>query len=299
MSEPVQRSVDAMAFDRINGGDLQPIIFIHGLWLLPSSWDPWIELFESKGYACIAPSWPGDLPSVDEANAALDRPSETLEEIVEVFVEIAGKLRRKPVLIGHSFGGLIAQLVADRGLAGATVAIAPAAFRGVLPLPFSALRSAAPVLHNPANRHHVVPLSLDQFQYAFGNALDVDEARALYERLAVPAPGGPLFEAAFANLNPWTDDKLDPERSSRGPLLLLAGEQDHVVPKVVVDAEYAIQRRNPSSTECRTVRGRGHSLVIDSGWRDVAEIVAEFITRSVAHAPVGVNGGPGAVSVDT
>lgn len=265
--------------DRINRSGRQPVLFIHGLWLLPSSWSRWASVFEDAGFETYAPAWPGDDITAEAARADLGRPSETLEAVVGHLAHLIGTLHRKPFLVGHSFGGLIAQLLADRGLSAATVAISPPAFRGILPLPISALRSASPVLRNPANRHHVVPLTLEQFHYSFGNALSETEARQLYEEFVVPAPGGPLFEAAFANINPWTDDRLDPTRADRGPLLLLAGENDHVVPPNIVEAEYAHQRRNRNPTELRVVPGRGHSLTIDDGWKDVANAAVEFLLR--------------------
>lgn len=275
--QPAERALAAI--DRLNRSGRQPVLFIHGLWLLPSSWARWFARFEQKGFSTFAPSWPGDGTGVKEARADLGRRSETLEEVVDGIGRVALALERKPVLIGHSFGGLIAQLLADRGLSVATVAISPPAFRGVLSLPISALRSASPVLRNPGNRNRVVPLTFEQFRYAFANALGEEEAREVYEDFVVPAPARPLFEAAFANINPWTDDRLDTRNASRGPLLLIAGEQDHVVPPAVVEAEYALQRRNPAMTELRIVEGRGHSLVVDRGWEAIADIALEFLSR--------------------
>lgn len=267
------------AIEQLNGADGQPVLFIHGLWLEPSSWDQWISLFEGQDYLCAAPCWPRDEPDVATARAAATDVSETLSEVVNHFDQIARNLNKRPILVGHSFGGLIAQLLANRGLAAATIAIAPAAFRGVLPLPLSAVRSASPVLLNPANRHHRVTLTFDQFRYAFANALEVAEARELYEQYAVPAPGGPLFEAALANLNPWTQDRLDPLSPSRRPLLLIAGENDHTVPPAVVEAEYKLQRQNSAPTEYRLVPRRGHALVIDHGWKEVADLALSFAER--------------------
>jgi pimeloyl-ACP methyl ester carboxylesterase len=264
---------------RINATGAQPVLFLHGLWLHPSSWKRWSMLFEAEGYGCLAPRWPHDEETVEVARAGNGSESEALAGLVNSLENLVRQLRRKPVLIGHSFGGLIAQLITARGVASCTVAIAPAAFRGVLPLPLSALRSASPVLRNARNRHREVSLSVEEFRYAFGNAVSEDEARRLYEQFAVPAPGGPLFEAAFANLNPWTADQLDPKSSARGPLLLMAGEQDHTVPPVVVEAEYRLQQRNPAPTEYILVPGRGHALVIDDGWKDVAKLALAFCRR--------------------
>lgn len=267
------------AIQRMNQGDHQAVLFIHGLWLDPSSWDRWVSLFEQQNYLCAAPSWPRDEPDVATARTAATDVSETLSEVVDHFDNIARSLNKRPIVIGHSFGGLIAQLLANRGLAAATIAIAPAAFRGVLPLPLSAVRSASPVLLNPANRHHRVALTFDQFRYAFANAVEDSEARELYQKFAVPAPGGPLFEAALANLNPWTQDRLDPLSPTRGPLLLIAGENDHTVPPAVVEAEYRLQKENAAATEYRLVPRRGHALVIDDCWDEVAGLALSFANR--------------------
>jgi non-heme chloroperoxidase len=182
-------------------------------------------------------------------------------------------------VIGHSFGGLLAQIIAGRGLSVATVAIDGAPFRGVLPLPISALRSSAPVLTNPTNRHKAVPLTYEQFRYAFANAVSEDEAKQLYDAYAVPAPGAPLFQAATANLNPWTEAKVDTENPARGPLLIISGELDHTVPRSISDAAYKLQLKNPGVTEFAEIPGRGHALTIDSGWLEVAQTSLAFVER--------------------
>jgi pimeloyl-ACP methyl ester carboxylesterase len=161
------------------------------------------------------------------------------------------------------------------------VAIDPAPFRGVLPLPISALRSASPVLRNPANRHRAVPLTFEQFHYGFANTLDDDEAKALYEKYAVPGSGEPIFQAAAANLNPWTEAKVDSKNPDRGPLLIISGELDHTVPWAIANASYKREKRNPNVTEIIEMKGRGHSLTIDNGWRDVADTALEFVKRYV------------------
>ena len=163
-------------------------------------------------------------------------------------------------MIGHSFGGLLAQILAGRGLSAASVAIDPAPFRGVLPLPISALQSAVPVLGNPANRHRAVPLTYEQFRYAFANAVSEDEAKELYDTFAVPASGAPLFQAATANLNPWTEAKVDHKNPERGPLLIISGEKDHTVPWAIANASYKKQKKNKGVTEIVEMQGRGHAL---------------------------------------
>jgi pimeloyl-ACP methyl ester carboxylesterase len=267
--------------DKVNATGRIPAVFVHGLWLLPSSWDRWAEVFDAAGYAALAPGWPDDPETVAEANANPDTfANKTVGDVADHFAGVIGKLDRKPVVIGHSFGGLLAQILAGRGLSTATVAIDPAPFRGVLPLPVSALRSASPVLTNPANRHRAVPLTYEQFRYAFANAVDEDEARQLYDAFAVPAPGAPLFQAATANFNPWTEVKVDHKNPERGPLLIISGEKDHTVPWAIANASFKKQKKNKEAvTEIVEMSGRGHALTIDSGWREVADTSLEFVRR--------------------
>jgi non-heme chloroperoxidase len=267
--------------DRVNATGRIPAVFVHGLWLLPSSWDRWATVFDEAGYAALAPGWPDDPETVAEANANPDTfANKTVGDVADHFSEVIGKLDRKPVVIGHSFGGLLAQILAGRGLSAATVAIDPAPFRGVLPLPVSALRSASPVLTNPANRHRAVPLTYEQFRYAFANAVDEEEARQLYDAFAVPAPGAPLFQAATANFNPWTEVKVDHKNPERGPLLIISGEKDHTVPWAIANSSYKKQKKNKEAvTEIVEMSGRGHALTIDSGWREVADKALEFVRR--------------------
>jgi non-heme chloroperoxidase len=266
-----------------------PVVFIHGLWLLAGSWERWIELFAGAGYAAIAPGWPDDPQTVHEANASpASFAGKTIGQVAEHFAEVIGGLARRPAVIGHSFGGLLAQITAGRGLSGATVAVDPAPFRGVLPLPFSALRAASPVLSNPANRGRAVALTYEQFRYAFANAVEEQEARQLYETFAVPAPGAPLFQAAMANVNPWTEAKVDTRSPGRGPLLVISGEKDHTVPWAIANASYKRQARNQGVTEIAEMPGRGHALTIDSGWREVADTALSFVQRFLpAQAVVG------------
>ncbi len=267
---------------RANATERQPVVFIHGLWLLPSSWDRWATVFEEAGYTALTPGWPDDPETVDEATAKPEVfAHKTVGQVADHFDEIIRGLEKKPAIIGHSFGGLLAQILAGRGLASATVAIDPAQFRGVLPLPISALKSAWPVLDNPANRNRAIPLTFDQFRYAFANAVSEEEAKQLYATFAVPASGAPLFQAATANLNPWTEAKVDTENPDRGPLLIISGEKDHTVPPAVVNAEFELQLHNKGETTTVQIPNRGHSLTIDSGWRTVADSALAFIQRFV------------------
>jgi pimeloyl-ACP methyl ester carboxylesterase len=268
--------------ERANTSGLTPVAFVHGLWLLPHSWDRWATVFAEAGYAPVQPGWPGDPETVEEAKAHPEVfAHKSVGQIADHNAEVIGRLKTKPAVIGHSFGGLIAQILAGRGLSAATVAIDPAPFRGVLPLPLSALKSAAPVLGNPANRNRAVPLTYDQFRYAFANVVSEDEAKQLHETFAVPGSGVPLFQAAAANLNPWTEAKVDTRNPDRGPLLIIDGDKDHTVPWAIANATYKRQQRNPGVTEILKMSDRGHSLVIDSGWREVADTALGFVRRFV------------------
>ena len=268
--------------DHANGTDRTPVVFIHGLWLLPSSWDRWAAAFEEAGYAALTPGWPDDPNTVGEAKAHPEVfAHKTVGQVADHYAEVIGQLKKKPAVIGHSFGGLLTQIIAGRGLSAASVAIDPAPFRGVLPLPFSALKSASPVLGNPANRNRAVPLTYEQFRFAFANAVSEDEAKELYETFSVPASGVPLFQAATANLNPWTEAKVDSKNPDRGPLLIVSGERDHVVPWAIANASYKRQKRNEGVTEIVEIPNRGHALTIDSGWREVADKALAFVRRFV------------------
>jgi pimeloyl-ACP methyl ester carboxylesterase len=273
---------EAQQTEQANASGRTPVVFIHGLWLLPSSWDNWARFFEEAGYAALTPSWPDDPETVEEARANPDvLAGKTLKQVGDHTAEVIGKLDKKPAVMGHSTGGLLAQLIADRGLSAATVAIDPGPFRGVLPLPYAALKSASPVLRNPLNRGRAVTLTLDQFKYGWATGVSDEEAKQLYDTYHVAAPGVALMQMANANINPFTEAKLDPKNPNRGPLLILDGEKDHTVPWAIANASYKRQSRNASVTEIKQMPGRGHSLTIDSGWREVAETALEFVKRFV------------------
>jgi non-heme chloroperoxidase len=273
---------DSAEIDEANRSGRTPIVFVHGLWLLPNSWARWESLFQEAGYATLAPGWPDDPQTVTDAKAHPEVfAGKSIGEVADHLQSVIEKLASKPIVIGHSFGALLTQILAGRGVAIASVAIAPAPFRGVLPLPFSALRSASPVLRNPLNRNRAIPLTFDQFRYAFANAVGEEEARALYDEFSVAAPGEPLFQAAVANLNPWTEAKVDTKNPDRGPLLIIAGELDHTVPWSIANASYNEQKDNPGVTEIVKIPRRGHSLTIDAGWRDVAGAAMAFAQRFV------------------
>jgi pimeloyl-ACP methyl ester carboxylesterase len=269
--------------ERANETGRQPVVFVHGLWLLPSSWERWARLYEEAGYTALTPGWPDDPETVAEANAHPEvMAHKTIGQVADHFATIIAGLKKKPAVIGHSFGGLLAQILAGRGLSAVTVAIDPAPFRGVLPLPLSALKSAWPVLGNPANRNRAVPLTYEQFRYAFANVVDEKEAKDLYATYAVPAAGTPLFQAAAANLNPWTEAKVDTDNDARGPLLVMSGQKDHTVPWSIANASFKQQQKNKGVTEIIEVPNRGHSLTIDAGWREVADTALAFVKRFAA-----------------
>jgi non-heme chloroperoxidase len=266
--------------ERANSSGGTPVVFIHGLWLLPSSWERWGKVFEDAGYAVLTPGWPDDPPTVEEARANPDVfAGKGIRQIVDHHLEVIGELNRKPAVVGHSFGGLFTQIIAGRGKSAVSVAIDPAPFRGILALPISTLRSAMPVLRNPLNRGKAIALTLDQFRYGWVNALDEDEGKQLYETFHVAGPAAPLFEGANANLNPWSDAKVDTRSGDRGPLLIISGEEDHTVPWALSNGAYKKQQNNGDATEIEQIPGRGHSLTIDNGWREVADTALAFVQR--------------------
>src|SRR5579859_5961374 len=236
--------------DRANTEGKQPVVFVHGLWLLSSSWDRWRALFEEQGYTTLAPGRPDDPDTVEEAKHDPEVfAHKRIKQVSDHYVDAIGQLKTKPAVIGHSFGGLIAQMVAGEGVAAVTVAIDPAPFRGVLPLPLSALKSSSAVLSNPLNYTRAVALTYEQFRFAFANAVEESEAHQLYETFSVPGSGVPLFQAATANLNPWTEDQVDTRNPDRGPMLILGGESDNTVPPSIVRAAYKQQEKNAGVTQ--------------------------------------------------
>jgi len=266
--------------ERANASTATPVVFIHGLWVLPSSWDRFAAVFEEAGYIALTPSWPDDPETVEIARAEPEvLANKTLEQIAHHTTEIIDALDKKPALIGHSTGGLLAEMLAGRGLSSATVAIDPGVFRGVLPLPLPALRSSGRFLVNPLNRHRAITLTFDQFKYSWANNLDEQEAKDLYDTFHVAGSGISLAQMGNANLNPWTEAKVDTLNPDRGPVLIIEGENDHTVPWAIAEAAFKRQQRNPGVTEIVKMPNRGHSLTIDHGWREVAETALTFVKR--------------------
>jgi non-heme chloroperoxidase len=257
-----------------------PVVFVHGLWLLASSWDQWRPMFEAAGFATLAVDWPDDTATVAEGRSHPELfAGKSVGAITNHIADVIGGLTVKPAIVGHSFGGLITQKLAGRGLASVCVPIDPGPFRGVLPLPLSALKVASAVIANPANRKRSVMLTYEQFRYGFANAVNENEAHRLYEEFPVPGSGIPLFQAAFANLNPASEASVDTKSPSRGPMKIISGEKDHTVPWAIANASFKRQRRNEAVTEIEEIKNRGHSLTIDSGWQEVADVALTFVRR--------------------
>jgi pimeloyl-ACP methyl ester carboxylesterase len=266
--------------ERANATTATPVVFIHGLWLLPSSWDRWAALFEEAGYVALTPDWPDDPETVEGARAEPEvLANKTLKQVADHTTQIITALDRTPVVMGHSTGGLLAEMLAGQGLSAVTVAIDPGIFRGVLPLPLSTLRGVGPILVNPRNRRRAITFTFDEFRYGWTNALDEEEAMELYDEFHVAGSGIALAQMGNANLNPWTEAKVDTKNPDRGPLLIIEGEKDHTVPWAIAHAAYKRQKRNPGVTEIVKVPNRGHSLTIDHGWREVAETALAFVRR--------------------
>lgn len=262
-----------------------PVLFIHGLWLHASSWGPWLDLFRSAGYEPVAPGWPGEASSVEEARGHPERVANRgLDEVVAHFRAIADELPAVPIIIGHSFGGLIAEKLIGEGVGRAAVAIDPAQIKGVLPLPLAQLRAGLPALGNPLNISRAVSLTRSEFRFGFGNALPEEESDALFERWSIPSPARGLFEVAFANFTFHAASKVNTQNDTRGPLLLISGTADHTVPDVTTRAAFRMYRHSLSVTEFKQFEGRGHSLTIDHGWREVAESVLGWLGEKGLNA---------------
>jgi pimeloyl-ACP methyl ester carboxylesterase len=293
ISERESREIQAA-----NASGRIPVVFIHGLWLLPSSWASWADFFSQAGYAPLTPDWPDDPETVEQARANPDvLAGKTLEQVADHTTAIITALDREPVVIGHSTGGLLAQMLAGRGLAAVTVAIDPGVFRGVLPLPPSVLKGVGPFLINPLTRGRAITLTFSQFTYGWANALGEKEARELYDTFHVAGSGISLAQMGNANLNPRTEAKVNTKDPDRGPLLIIDGEKDHTVPWAIANAAYRRQKRNLAVTEIVKIPNRGHSLTIDHGWREVAQTALDFVSRFASPGSMpGHSAGPAPAS---
>ena len=264
--------------------ETKPVVFIHGLWLHATSWSSWLDVFNEAGYEPVAPGWPNEASTVAEAR---ERPDDVanigIDDVTSHMQQVIEQLGGNPVIVGHSFGGLIAEKLLGEGLGAAAVAIDPAQIKGVLPLPLAQLRSGLPALGNPANRHKAISLTSKEFRFGFGNALSEEESDALYERWTIPSPARPLFEAAAANFSLHSPAAVNTKNESRGPLLLISGTKDHTVPDKVTRSTLKQYRDSAAVTELKQFEGRGHSLTIDSGWKDVANAVLEWLQAEGAN----------------
>ncbi len=257
-----------------------PVVFIHGLWIHASAWQPWVDLYRAAGYAPIAPGWPGDAPTAEQvrANPAAVA-NQGLDEITDAYAEVIAGLGAAPIVVGHSFGGLVAQKLLAGGAAAAAVAIDPGQIKGVKPLPFAQIRSGLPVLSRPGNKTKAVSLTKGQFRYGFGNTLSAQESDELFDAWAIPGPGKPLFEASAANFSKSSPAAVDTRKRDRGPLLIIGGGRDHTVPEVVAKAAHALYAGSGAVTDYRAFPDRGHSLVFDHGWHEVADYTLTWLNR--------------------
>jgi pimeloyl-ACP methyl ester carboxylesterase len=258
--------------------DGRPVVFIHGLWLHASSWQPWVEAFRQAGYDPVAPGWPHEADTVAGAREAPEAVAGLgIDDVTDHMAALIDGLPVAPVIVGHSFGGLIAEKLLGQGKGAAAVAIDPAQIKGVLPLPLAQLRAGLPALGNPANRTKAVSLTEREFRFGFGNALSQEESDLLYEQWTIPSPARPLFQAAAANFSMHSEAAVDTHNDTRGPLLLISGLEDHTVPDVVTRSTLKQYRNSTAVTELEKFEGRGHSLTIDNGWRDVADAVLAWL----------------------
>lgn len=269
--------------EEANASGRRTVLLVHGLWAIAPGWEPWRQYLTDRGFATVALEWPGEPATVKEA---LARPEALagvgVTDVTDHATEVIAALERAPGLIGHSFGGLVTHKLAGMGLAAATVGVSPAPFRGVFGLRWSVVRGGAPVLTNPANLSRAVRLSYPQFRYSWANAVDGHEARQLWETQHVACPGKPLFEAVAGQLAPVRAATADWRHPDRGPMLLIGSATDRLVPLGVVRGEYAKQQRNPHPTALVEVPNRGHSLTIDHGWPEIAQLAADYLDK---HLP--------------
>ncbi|MEI7056321.1 alpha/beta hydrolase [Nocardioides sp. CCNWLW239] len=284
---PTVTSAELRAVEAANRSGRPVVVLVHGMFLHASSWREWQTLFEGAGYATVAPGWPGEADSVAATRAAGGSTRrQDLRAVLAHHRDLIGRLDRPPALVGHCAGGWVVQRLASEGLASVTVAMEPTPFRGVLPISMSTVRSALPVVARPRHYRRPTSLTFEQFRYSWGNSVDVDEARDLYDRHHVPAPGAPLFQAAVANLSPWSTTRIDTRAADRGPLLFIAGAEDRQATWPMTHAAYRRHRRNPHPTEIVEMPHRGHTMPVDHGWSEAALLALSFIERHIPSPPV-------------
>lgn len=255
------------------------IVFIHGLWMHTSSWQQWMDYFNEQGYETLNPAWPGDSASVAECRSSPEAiANRGVSEIVDSYAKIIAALPELPIVIGHSFGGLIAQILLGQNLASGCIALNPAPVKGVWQLPFSVLKASFPVLGNPFNFKKANSLTFKQFCYGFANAIPEKEARELYDLWTIPAPCKPLFQAATASFS-GSETKVNTENTKRGPLLITGGEKDNQAPPILGKA--SLKKYNPSViSDFKLFEGRGHSIAIDNGWKEIAEYSLTWLKKN-------------------
>lgn len=274
-----------MTTETRNPAAAHPIVLIHGLWMTSLSWEKWIERYSDRGYRVIARSWPGMDVDIEELRRDPSRIAALgVTDIVVHYERIVRELDRPPILIGHSFGGLIVQQLLDRGLGAAGVAIDPAPVRGIFKLPLSTLRVGFTALRNPANRHKAVPLTPKQFHYAFTNTLTEEQSAAVYQRYQVPGPDRVLFQASFANFNPRAATRVDFRNDDRAPLLLIAGGKDHVAPASLTKSNAKLYRKSKAITDFKEFPDRSHYTIGERGWEEVADYALGWATRNARAA---------------
>ncbi|MEU5567792.1 alpha/beta hydrolase [Micromonospora musae] len=264
-------------------GNVDTVVLIHGLWMTPRSWEGWVDRYQAHGLRVLAPSWPGMEGEVEQLR---DDPTpiagQRIADIVDHYEQTIRALPRPPIIMGHSIGGLITQLLLDRGFGAAGVGVHPVAIKGVVKLPLSTLRSGFSILRNPANRHRAVPFTQDDFHYAFGNTMSRADSDRAWQRYAVPGAGHVLFESAFANLDPNSAAEVDTRRDDRPPLLLIAGGADHVVPPGVVRSNAALYTKSRALTAYHPFPGRSHFTVGEPGWEEVADFALNWALEAAA-----------------
>ncbi|HUJ19220.1 MAG TPA: alpha/beta hydrolase [Nitrospirota bacterium] len=263
-------------------GKTNTIVLIHGLWMTPRSWDPFRGYYEGRGYRVLTPAWPqmkGEVEEVRRDPSALAGLG--LLEIADHYEKFVRSLDEPPIVMGHSMGGLVVQILLDRGLGAAGVSIDGAAPKGIYRLPLSVIKAASPVLSNPFNYRRNVALTFDQFRYAFAHVMTEKDARAAYDNNAIPGPGRTIFQVAFGNLNPRAANKVNHGNSERVPLLLINGAEDHLIPPILNRINYKLYKRSTAVTDYKEFPNRSHLIVAQDGWQEVAEYALSWVEANI------------------
>ena len=273
--------------------DRAPLMFIHGAWLSSGSWESFSDYFGHRGFDVSAPEWPRKHGDVEELREATDEIEGLgLSEIVDHYEELITALDEPPVLIGHSFGGLIVELLLDRGLGRAGVAMSPAPPKGILVLPFSSLKAAAPALAHPSKWHGVVPLTLEEFTFGFVNTFSPDDAKAAYEKYAVPETGQIFFEAGFANFHLHPPTEVHFKSDDRAPLLIVGAEKDNTVPASLAKKQFEKYGKSAAQTDYIEFPARPHLMMIGEGWEEIAGEIQSWLSRVLAESAISSRRAP-------